>query len=623
MQPLSAAIKIQDDCTSQVQEILDRSSAAEKDGKIEEALFILEESLLQPIDEKCKAIIKLEIGLFGNRNNYLVLAVEYLINADNTFAEYDMAKERITANNIIGGCYYILGEYNNTAKYTLKAINIAKKQNLIEELDILYNNLAGAYSPLGEYDSALKYTEMAIDLAKKKEGKLQLIYALSTKAELQLEFGKYEAAAKQFLAVLKFSKDNNIDDAYVTANCFRGLSLYYLTQKDYFKALKYGRASLKLAAEDGHLQIAQDVTKALSEIWKLKKNTDSAYYYLSLYIDYQDKIKPSKYLSELNRLELKEADKRLLAKELQAEQQKFYILAGIIILCLLLLLILGIFLYYKNSKKLNKKLTEQNKTIEKTNVQLAEQRDTLDQLNKLKDNIFSAVMHDFKTPLNTLEGMLNLLVKKYMTPEEVVENAKRMLKDLNKSRFAINSTIAWIKTQFEGYRVQNQTIRLSSFLKEIKNYHISDLEKKKIKLKTTYTTDFDFLSDRELLFIILNNLLTNAIKFSSFEKQIEIRVREENKRLKFTVIDAGIGMNQSELENIFSFEKGPKKGTASEVGSGLGLKITNQLLSALGGSLVAKSKIGVGTEVSFFIPLQKVEMTKDLNSDLLNNSDLQ
>ncbi|WP_367892467.1 tetratricopeptide repeat-containing sensor histidine kinase [Marivirga harenae] len=507
--------------------------------------------------------------------------------------------------NIIGGCYYLLGDYDISAKNTLKAIRIAKENLKFDLLGELYNNLAGSYLELQMNDSALKYAEISIKMSTEEQDRSTLLHALSTKAEIQLKQKNYSEAEREFERVLELGRKEGLLNPYIESNCLYGIASSKFMTQQYVSAREFGRKAFQLAIFDEHLKIAENSAKLLYELWKRSDQKDSAYHYLEQLVLLQKRIQPSENLSQLNRFRMRQAEIQITEKEKEAEKQKYYTTLGIITAVLLFLLFISIFLFYRNTKRLNRRLQESNQTINTANSQLAIQRDELNNLNKIKDKIFSAVIHDFKTPMNTLESMLNMLIKKYLTPEEASEHSKTLLEKLKKSKLAINNTIAWIKTQLEGYEVQRQVIQLGEFVNEIKSYHSSELQKKQIKIKTNINEELMFYSDKELLFIILNNLVSNAIKFSDKNTEIKIISEESSDRLNITVKDEGIGMKKSDLEKILSLKSLSQESGTEHSGSGLGLRISNELLTNIGGKMSVESTKGKGTLFSVRIPLHK------------------
>jgi signal transduction histidine kinase len=110
--------------------------------------------------------------------------------------------------------------------------------------------------------------------------------------------------------------------------------------------------------------------------------------------------------------------------------------------------------------------------------------------------------------------------------------------------------------------------------------------------------------DKAKIVMILNNLISNAIKFSHPNSTIEIVVRKDFDNFSIHVIDDGLGVPEEEKENIFSeYQKVHSFGTGGEKGNGLGLAICKQLVELHGGKIGVKSKDNSGSEFFFTLPM--------------------
>jgi signal transduction histidine kinase len=103
---------------------------------------------------------------------------------------------------------------------------------------------------------------------------------------------------------------------------------------------------------------------------------------------------------------------------------------------------------------------------------------------------------------------------------------------------------------------------------------------------------------------VLQNLITNAIKFTKVGGSISIKAVAENDTLNVAVSDEGIGMNEEQINNLFKLDKpASKRGTEGEVGTGLGLIICKEFIELHNGKIWAESTLGKGTNFQFSIPL--------------------
>src|SRR5258706_13499415 len=213
--------------------------------------------------------------------------------------------------------------------------------------------------------------------------------------------------------------------------------------------------------------------------------------------------------------------------------------------------------------------------------------------------------HDLKAPiagisalvhLMTLEGTLDLKQLNYL--DHIRESCQRMqrlisdLLDLNRIERGTSS-------------VTVEPVIISKHLARINTQFQPIAAKKNITLKIENNVDEDVLiTDPDALLQILDNLISNAIKFSFPGKEVKVNVRSGEKAILFEVTDQGQGCYKEEFQRLYGkFHKLSARPTAGESSSGLGLSIVKELVQLLHGEISATSKIGEGT--TFMVSLPK------------------
>lgn len=130
-------------------------------------------------------------------------------------------------------------------------------------------------------------------------------------------------------------------------------------------------------------------------------------------------------------------------------------------------------------------------------------------------------------------------------------------------------------------------------------------EQKQITLEQKLDDLPMMIADKNMITLILNNLLTNAIKFSEPGNKVTVLGLLENDYIKISVIDQGVGMKPEQLENVFRLDKSSSTlGTQKEKGTGLGLILCKEFLQKNRGSMEINSSLGKGTTVSFKLPAE-------------------
>ncbi|MBL6448038.1 hypothetical protein JMN32_17100 [Fulvivirga sp. 29W222] len=572
------------------------------------ALMLARENLKavenQQNNDRCKGRVLLTLGLAEQYTNDLVKSVEYLKQANIIFKREEMYVELVESHNLIGGSFYKIGQFDQTIKSTKEALKVARSNDLKGKIPVLYNNLAGAYRELNQFETALEYVNLSIkDLTRQKDF-LRLLYAYSTKGEILLSQKKYDSALYFIQKAYDTGEEHNLHVDYSRAFCLYGIAVNHFQLGDIGKAISFGNRAYKTADKEHLIFIQKDIALLMSRIHHRLNNIDSAFFYQSKVFEIEGKIQAKEKTSQLNNIIFREQEEKMQQQIVKTKKQQNLSIIGAIIGFVLLCLLILFIMLNKKIRSLYQQVKVQKETIEVYNYQLATQRDELDSLNQLKDRMFTAVMHDFKTPISTLENMLNLLIKKHMSPDEAVPVSKQLLQVVKQSKTSINNIITWIKSHFEGFTVRRDTIDCDALFSEIKTYHASQANKKSIMIEVDNGVRLNFISDREILFVVLNNLMSNAIKFSNRNGKVSLKSSIKDKIVTFEVSDTGVGISQDIQKKLFGTSNYSTAGTSLEKGTGLGLLICKELIEKIGGDISVESELGEGTTFRVSIPFR-------------------
>lgn len=283
-------------------------------------------------------------------------------------------------------------------------------------------------------------------------------------------------------------------------------------------------------------------------------------------------------------------------RETKTEVLVFYIL----ILVLVFLCAFFIFIYLKRTKT-NKKLTDKSKSLETKILQLEE-------VNEVKDKLFSIVSHDLKDSILSIKSLLDLFNDNEISQKEFNELIPELSKNANNASTLLSNLLNWSKSQ-----MQNLQPKPAQFdVKDTFDTKISLIEKKSrdkgIIIINKLYSNFIY-ADQSMVEIIIQNLITNAIKFSGKGDTITISNKHLNDNVIISVKDTGIGISQKNIDKLFDSEKTFSTiGTQNEEGNGLGLSICKELVELNNGLIWAESTPNVGSE--FFIQLPTKSITK-------------
>jgi signal transduction histidine kinase/DNA-binding NarL/FixJ family response regulator len=256
------------------------------------------------------------------------------------------------------------------------------------------------------------------------------------------------------------------------------------------------------------------------------------------------------------------------------------------------------------NKNLHLELTERIKAenaLKKNELQLKE-------LNATKDKFFSIVAHDLKNPFTSLIGASELLYENIsnMNNKEIHKLAL-ILNDSSKSGYAIlENLLDWSRSQTGMLKYNPENLLLNKLIEEnIANLHLF-ASNKEIFFKYKALVETSIFSDKGMINTILRNLLSNAIKFSHRGSNVVITTNIRKDEIIVSVKDTGIGISEEKIENLFKLDtKHTSIGTEKEQGTGLGLKLSKELVEKEGGRIWVESAVNKGSTFYFSIPLRK------------------
>ncbi|WP_296704219.1 ATP-binding protein, partial [Algoriphagus sp.] len=238
-------------------------------------------------------------------------------------------------------------------------------------------------------------------------------------------------------------------------------------------------------------------------------------------------------------------------------------------------------------------------------AKLDEARKTAEKASQIKSDFLSMISHELRTPLNAIAGSTYSLLQEHPSDSQKTE--------LNTINFAVDNLIIMINDLLDFQKIEAGKLKIEKNPFNIQNlvnqiikglsFHARDSENK-LDLKISQGLDIWLKGDKTRLSQVLNNLITNALKFTK-AGNVDVTVllkdfKDNQVKVYFEIKDTGIGIDKTNQELIFNdFDQVKPSFSTKYGGTGLGLSITRKLLNLMGGTIQLESEVGKGSRFYF------------------------
>ena len=562
-------------------------------------------------------------------------------------------------NNSIGLIEIKRGNYNKGLQFSLAAIKELEKRNLVSDLNLAYSNLAKAYYNINLFEKAMEFYLKALGVQMKLNDAKGINESHSRLAELYSNKKEHRKAIEYYEKVLKSSE---LDNDSIRGHVFSKLGGEYLMFNDYDKATKYliqgynintrtkNKAGLLLALNNlgdlnlkqGRLNIAEkqlldagEIAKSLNNKtellrhYKLMKSLDStrqrfdrAFVWQREYYELNTSLKKTKIKSvtstekptdiELNansgsQPEVNVSTDKVTSAdnvEMNKALDKYKIILYALLAALIVVSALLVFTYLKRNSSIKdlQELEEKNVKIELQNEAFSEQTKHLENVNNVKDKLFSIVSHDLKDSLSSINGFIDLLKDGSLTREEFDDLIPELSENANNASLLLFNLLNWSKSQMQSLEPKPSLFDIQEVFESKVKLVDQRMESKGITLVDHTLRDFAY-ADRSMFEIVVQNLLANALKFCKNGDTITVSNYISNGSCIVSIADTGIGISKENLSKLFKDNSFTTMGTNNEKGTGLGLSICKELVELNHGKIWVESTQGIGS--TFYVQLPK------------------
>src|SRR5690606_7732256 len=222
--------------------------------------------------------------------------------------------------------------------------------------------------------------------------------------------------------------------------------------------------------------------------------------------------------------------------------------------------------------------------------------------SQLKNGWIALISHNFKGTFSNLISLIEAQEQGSISEADFFNLLPQIKHDAANNLQLINDTAVWRKTQLEGYESQPSEFDVVELYDTLKEGFEEKLSKKNLRFIYHGTESLKIYTDRSLIAFVLERIIDNAIKYSHPGGVVTMTAETDQEGISLTIIDRGIGMNQNQLNSIFTFDAPVYRGTHGETGVGLSLIIARYFVSLMQSEFEIESWEQEGTTVRIKLP---------------------
>ncbi|GAA4270383.1 ATP-binding protein [Hyunsoonleella aestuarii] len=503
-----------------------------------------------------------------------------------------------------GFIYRDLGDYKEAEKYHLKHLELSEKHKIKKSISAANGNLGEIYHKLGNLPKSIEYWKRAIRLSKEigleeyanvGTGKLVEIYIIEKQfSEATKYLNEYIAVTEKY-PIPKYERDFLMKIHLWKCQIDYGF-------KNYTKALKECEECLNINMVN-NWKLESGLFKSLYEVNKKLNRPAIALDYFEKYQIANDDEKVDKARTEIQSIVF---NNQIIADSIsQAQEKELLNLTyeeGLrkknreknLFLTIGLLVLLSAIAYFVISRRM-----------------AASERKRLQEINQLKNALFTNITHEFRTPLTVIKGITSTIKSNIKNNQH--DDLKNSLEIIDRNSdgllHLINEMLDLAKIESGNMELNSVQTDIIPFTKYLTQSFQSLAEEKGIKF--SIHCDLEHIKmdiDVNKFMAIITNLLSNAIKFTSENGEVKVNIKKveihKTNFVEIKVIDTGLGISKEEQLHIFDkFYQVDNSSSKLQKGTGIGLALVKDFVELMNGTIDVESRLGKSSVFCITIPI--------------------
>lgn len=573
------------------------------DAAEEAALTILNNTDKYPLEDTRAEALRILGYIHTETLNYKKSLEYYQLSLEDALEQQNVINTG-AAYSSIARIYHLQDDFENAKKFYELAMTEQRKEG--GHRFFLANVISNYLKLLDDPNQTLALIDTCIAIYKESGTVEYEMESIRDKGTFYLEQGEPLKALSLLKQALAMSKNNALGTTYTEVE----LALVFYEMGALDSALYYGEGAMKKLVEaEADVPSLNRLAKSLTKIHLKRGNQEAALKYFEQHLGFADSIYSTENQTQAAafnaRFENEAKEKEIIQQQLQIERQqsnqtKILLGGGVLVL-----LLLTAFQWYSNRQKRKKQEAELALELQKSEAE------RFKQLDGLKTKFFANISHELRTPLtlimSPLEDAISKLKNKPLEENLILahSNSKKLLN-------LVNEILDLSKLEAGKLELHETAVNLNQLTRRIfySFQSLAQLRKIDLVFKNGLSEELNVKLDVDKFEKLLNNLISNAIKYSKTGGEVELRVASSGlsvgEGVVLSVRDSGEGIPEEDLPKIFDRYYQSSSGKLMG-GTGIGLALSRELAQLFGGDLSVESTLGQGSTFRFQLPIQKLE----------------
>jgi signal transduction histidine kinase len=579
---------------------------------------IVLEILTHLSDEELKAMVLNNIGnVYFYKSSY-ERALEYYLKSLETGEHLTKKKKFIVPLNNVGVVHARLGQYKDALHYFLLYLKDMDTHCSKRDRASVLLNIGESYCEIGDFRLALDYLKRAVQMQLEMNDRRGLALSYCTQAKAYLNLNERSQAHLLYSKSISLAREIKENEALLSP--LKGLCSLYIREKKFTEGERLTSEMNAIAVSIKSKLWLEQTYLIASQLDSARGNYVGAYFWLCKYLPLHDSLfNDQKTRHVVQMREKYEAERREKEILLLSEAKKFSELEQtsqrnqlIIIIAFSVIAIVSLFCWVRVKARNSRILKIQKEAIARANADLKSlidkvenqnkslemKNETLNELHHEKDTLIGIVAHDLRSPLNRIKGLTEVMTLQGSLSTDqnfFIENIQKVCEDGNdliKDILEINEYESSLRSP------EVEVLDVSKFIADMIDSYQPWANNKQLIFNYEYheQEQFYIAVDSNYLSRVLDNLFSNAIKFSPHRSTIHVTVGRYNRsEIRITVRDEGPGFSKDDIPNLFKkFKRLSARPTGGEHSTGLGLSIVKTLMDKLEGKISVLAGEGMG-----------------------------